>query len=265
MITRNLSERTINCGIETLEQRKTLIDEFNKSIITTGVPKIDLVFNGMRRGCLYSICAGTGVGKSTILLATAKSMARQGKKVLYLSIEMSIEMMAQYCLDDEPNLTICEFNDTSEDWQGLRLIVEDYDIICYDYLGAILEDWNQLIIKTDALANTARTWNITILTANQMNTAEFSKDEANPKLNVEDSLHTTQYIAYAKGMATKLSGGAYLVRRGTNLYLYAFKNRYGVLTKEPQLIDTLDYKKKEWKEEKAYKVPDLRSYKFEKV
>lgn len=118
----------------------TSLQDKNTEAIKTHIPCVDEVFGGLRRGCLYSFCAGTGVGKSTILLSTAKFLAAQGYKVLFLSVEMDVVALSQYITEPLPTLGFCNFYDIPEYWKMVESKINEFDIICYDYLGATLED-----------------------------------------------------------------------------------------------------------------------------
>ena len=59
----------------------------SKPGVPTGFPTLDKVTNGAMPGCLYLIAAGTGEGKSVMLLNIAHNMWTAGKKVLFISVE----------------------------------------------------------------------------------------------------------------------------------------------------------------------------------
>lgn len=78
--------------------------------IKTGVEEIDTLTCGFQPGNIASICAYTGEGKTTFWLSIAYLNALAGKKVLYISIEMSPELVwpaieARY-LADVKNLPV---------------------------------------------------------------------------------------------------------------------------------------------------------------
>lgn len=55
--------------------------------IRTNFPALDLTLRGQRPGCMTTIAAGTGVGKSTLGLNLAWNVARQGVPTLLISTE----------------------------------------------------------------------------------------------------------------------------------------------------------------------------------
>ena len=220
---------------DTLQMRKELLENFESIKTTTGIPGIDRAFGFLVKGSIYAVASATGIGKTTFLLATAKEMANKGYKVLYLSIEMNVEQLIPYLPEVQPNLDVAEFDGKS--WSELD--GSEYDIICYDYIGANLNDWDELIIEADNLAEYAKKHNIIIFTALQAKPeiAEESKEEV---------LHTNVYVAFSKGMINKVAGAAYLVKRKQHLYLYVMKNRYGPLNWDPIEMSDLDYATKSW-------------------
>ena len=59
--------------------------------IKTGFEQLDKALGGGLYEGLYTLNAITGIGKTTFLLNMAKNISRQGKKVLFFSLEMSNE------------------------------------------------------------------------------------------------------------------------------------------------------------------------------
>lgn len=224
--------RTLSLNRETLEYRKELSRNFEQNKILTNIKGIDDAFGYLIKGSVYAIAAATGVGKTTFLLATAKDLAKRGKKVLFLTIEMNIEQLLPYLPDEEPNLVIGEF----ESWDDEMM--KAFDIICYDYLGARLSNWDELINEADALAEKAKEYNIVIFTAMQ----------ARPEIinAKEEELHTNYYVSFSKGVVNKLAGAAYLVNENSGINLYVMKNRYAPLNYKKVPMTSLDYTTKSW-------------------
>lgn len=229
----------INLGTDTLEYRKEKLAELDRNTIKIGVPVIDRAFGSLVRGGLYAFCAGTAVGKTTLLLATAKALAANGNKVLYITTEMSLVQLCRWLPDIEPNLYI----GTSDE---LTRIDNDYDVICYDYLGAEprpqdgnKSEWQALRDEAHDLADLAIRTNCIIFTGLQAN-HEINKLD-------KDLLRTPHYVAFGKSIINKVSGAAYIVREGTALNLYVMKNRFNQCNTE--VIDLnyyLDYATKSW-------------------
>lgn len=60
--------------------------------ISTGISELDRVLGGgIVRGSLVLIGGDPGIGKSTILLEVCDHLSRDGKKVLYISGEESLQ------------------------------------------------------------------------------------------------------------------------------------------------------------------------------
>ena len=63
---------------------------------STGIPKLDLITNGgYEKKTLSIYLAPTGVGKTNYLVFTGAELLRQGLNVLYITLEMSEEKIAQ--------------------------------------------------------------------------------------------------------------------------------------------------------------------------
>ena len=77
----------------------------------------DNIFGGIERGSIYMIASTTGGGKSTLLLAMAKHMARQypNKRIMYITIEQNIRQIYKF-LDARniPNMCIVELESLKE-------------------------------------------------------------------------------------------------------------------------------------------------------
>lgn len=62
----------------------------------TGISDLDAVTNGLQRTCVGSICAFTGHGKTQTWISIMYKNAREGKKVVMISLEMAPELV--YCM-----------------------------------------------------------------------------------------------------------------------------------------------------------------------
>ena len=75
------------------EPALALIEEFEsrskEKLVMTGLRQLDNLLWGVRPGELTFVGARPSVGKSAFLLQIAEEVAKQGKKVMYLSLEMS--------------------------------------------------------------------------------------------------------------------------------------------------------------------------------
>ena len=228
----------INLSRETLEERNEMMKDMEKRKLLTGIRSIDKTFRFLMKGSVYGVCAPTGIGKTTFLFATAKKMAADGKKVLYLSIEMSIMQLLPFCPEDEPNLTIEEF-DGQWDLLAAEITVEGYDVICYDYIGAKIDSWDELISEADKVAEFAKKNDLIVFTALQASPALLECSD-------EQMLYTNYYVAFSRGMINKFAGAAYIINDKNKNSLYCMKNRYAEQIRQPIVMEDLDYKNKAW-------------------
>lgn len=73
--------------------------------IPTGFPKMDKIFTGgLRPNNLYVIAGRTGMGKSAMGLSKALNIARNGETVLYVTLEMSNEILITRILSSMTNI-----------------------------------------------------------------------------------------------------------------------------------------------------------------
>lgn len=60
-------------------------------IISTGYPTIDsLISDGLQKGRTYIILGKTGFGKSSFLINLVKNFLKQGKSVLFYTLENTL-------------------------------------------------------------------------------------------------------------------------------------------------------------------------------
>ena len=69
--------------------------------ILTGIPKLDQLIGGFKPLGLYIIAARTNVGKSALMIQFALEAIKQGKKVLFLSLEMTNEEVIERIVVNE--------------------------------------------------------------------------------------------------------------------------------------------------------------------
>ena len=235
------------CTKENMEALIKRRDEELAQAEYTGINALDEIFGYLIPGSTYMICAGTGVGKSSFLLATAKKIALK-KKVLYVTIEQNDIQLADVLPKDNSNFGFCEMEIWNE-WTEIekRNQEKHYDYVIFDYLGAdCVEEWDELINKSGELASMALKNHWIVITACQAKpeiTDEYNKDPSSLKL------FSPMYIAYSKGMAAKIAGGIYLIKTQDNIFhLYDFKNRYGPRNYTSYTLSNLDLEKKEFME-----------------
>ena len=212
----------------------------------------DNIFGGIERGSIYMIASTTGGGKSTLLLAMAKHMARQypNKRIMYITIEQNIRQIYKF-LDARniPNMCIVELESLKE-WAQIVEYIGEYDYLFYDYLGALSEgtedEWINLREDAKTLANIAKTYDVPIITAAQARN-ELLEDYAAQKVQ-----QNVKYLSFSKAMANLIAGGVYWVPQPGRSYgfFYNFKNRYQELHIGGEKIN-VDYRTKELKDSAA--------------
>ena len=76
------------------EERARQREETGKAVLglSTGIQRLDNIISGLNAG-LYLLAAGPGVGKTTLALQVAATVARQGAPVVYLTFENSPQNM----------------------------------------------------------------------------------------------------------------------------------------------------------------------------
>ena len=234
------------CKKDNIEERKNLIKNWENKAFKTGIKGLDEAFGGnLYTGSLWLICAGTGVGKTTALLATAKKMVREGKKVAYISIEMSLVQILKFCPDDLNGLYLYEMESMAQ-WKEFEKECEEkrFDAVFYDYLGSQgdLGEWDKLIDFSARLSKIAIKYDIPVFTACQATVELTSEVRRNPN---STNLFGLSYIAYSKGIANKVAGGIYIVNDGNSLWAYNFKCRYNTKPTDRYELK-LNFKTKEW-------------------
>lgn len=227
------------------EEYKALIEERKKNVIHLSNPDLEEAFGGtgLRKGSIYLVAAGTGVGKTSFLIATAKQLIEQGKKVAYISVEMAAEDLLEYLLGYD--IFVYEWESDKDNWKEFEDVMQkrNFDIVLYDYIGAEgnIGEWDKLVDFTTGLTHLAITYNIPVLTACQA-TAEIRKTNLNDPL-----LTTTNFISFSKNIANKIASGIYIVPStiSNQFFLINFKNRYGIRP-DCEIKVYLDRAEKKW-------------------
>ena len=206
------------------ELLKDMKEQLGTQTIKSDIAIWDEWFGGFQKGCLQIICAATGHGKTTFLIAMAKQAVKAGLKVLYIGSEQPAmilqEVMEGYDIDFVLN-----------------------DLIIYDYLGAEsgangkAQEWQVFRDDADFLSNLAVRTNSCILVGCQ------GTDDLN-NIKSFDEVKGSKYVAFAKQIMNKVSSGAYLIRKDNVPYLKMIKNRYGEFKPETMKLLGLDYKRK---------------------
>lgn len=219
---------------ENKAELKRLHEELIGNRIETGISFLQNIFpDNLNREGFYLFCAGTGQGKTSLLLALAKELAKRNFKVLFITIEQSLPSLEDV-LDVNDNFYYSIVDETHTGTiADLISNDEPFDFILYDYIAS--EVGNGTDLKWDALTNMAGLLSqyairhhAALITAAQADCklqAAYRKDPA-------QLFETVEYISFAKHMVDKITGGAYLIpisRTGSicQYESYNFKNRNG--------------------------------------
>ena len=99
----------------------------------TGFDKLDFFLSGGVRNDLYTLISGTGIGKTSLCLQIADTIARQRRDVLYFSLEMSqAELIAK-------SLSRISFENESE-------VYRDNNKITFDRVPGASVDTNDILL-----------------------------------------------------------------------------------------------------------------------
>ena len=140
--------------------------------IKTGIEEFDRVLGGgIVKGALVLVGGDPGIGKSTLLLQTCKSLAELEKKVLYISGEESlkqIKMRANRIGSFNDNLLLlCEtslqaMEEAIKDVKPEIVIVDSIQTICNDEIDSAPGSVSQVRESTNRLLQIAKGMGITI-------------------------------------------------------------------------------------------------------
>ena len=81
--------------------------------LRTGFESIDKTMGYLRGGDFVVLAAATGMGKTCMMLNIALSMAKQGKKVLIFSLEMSKEQLMNRIVSSETGISASKFRNAT--------------------------------------------------------------------------------------------------------------------------------------------------------
>lgn len=121
--------------------------------LPTGFTNLDNLCNGYQRGDIFTLGAYTGGGKSTFLVNSADALCKKGKRVLYLSTEMSkysifnkffsLNTGTDYIVYDKGNFTAEELQKRDE----FAKVFKDYPLVVNDTLTLTIDSVRLLVQK----------------------------------------------------------------------------------------------------------------------
>lgn len=189
--------------------------------LPSGFAKVDEVLGGFREDALYVLGGGTGMGKSSLALSWAINVAKDSRRVLFISLEMSASLLALRLISGQTGISARDLeygrlttdelsyvNRTKEQYKDLHFDLYDdsmnsdsllenmkkykdakgLDFLVVDY-AALLRDQTSFG-ETDRIgrivANTrevARVCNIPVLALAQLNRESQKRESHLPSLS----------------------------------------------------------------------------------
>ena len=120
--------------------------------LKTGFESIDKTMGYLRGGDFVVLAAATGMGKTCMMLNIALSMAKQGKKVLIFSLEMSKEQLMNRIVSSETGISASKFrNATMTEEESLKYFEFVYS---ENFLNLNIQICTEYNITTDKIRTT---------------------------------------------------------------------------------------------------------------
>lgn len=120
--------------------------------LKTGFESIDKTMGYLRGGDFVVLAAATGMGKTCMMLNIALSMAKQGKKVLIFSLEMSKEQLMNRIVSSETGISASKFrNATMTEEESLKYFEFIYS---ESFLNLNIQICTEYNITTDKIRTT---------------------------------------------------------------------------------------------------------------
>ena len=111
-------------AIDYVEELEKRVKGEVKAGDSTGYADIDKYTNGMRKGNIMIIAARPSVGKTTLALNIAENLAQEGKKILFVSLEMTNDELVEKTISSQGRVDYTSLlNGTvkGEQWQNIGL------------------------------------------------------------------------------------------------------------------------------------------------
>lgn len=112
-----LTNKTTVLRLNDWENINSLCDNYdsisNTEPVKTGYTAIDNKIGNFQGGDLFILAAATGMGKTCLMLNLALSIAKQGKKVLIFSLEMSNQQLLNRILSSETSIDSSKYRNAN--------------------------------------------------------------------------------------------------------------------------------------------------------
>lgn len=151
--------RSFQRSAEEYKKRIQERGQFKEPELSTGFMSLDAATWGLRRGDILTIGARTGIGKTCLCISIAANLCKQGKRVMYVSTEMSFDEIFDRFIAVEANINtfnLSNGNLSAEDKVKLEDFFKrskSYDFHIFDGLEPTIESLKDVIseIKPDVV------------------------------------------------------------------------------------------------------------------
>lgn len=140
--------KSLNPASEYLSELKTVLEErgIKPELSISSMPRLNNKLWGIKRRKLTLIAARPSVGKSSLALQFAYDLALQGKKILFLSLEMTTTDMLErlFCFEcniDNQDLMRGEFNKYGEEFENFKKTIKKLKFSLADCIG---KNWQEV-------------------------------------------------------------------------------------------------------------------------
>ena len=145
------------CSEGEIKERESKLKNEGGNFIKTGT-EWDNLCKGLYRGGLSIIGSFSGRGKTSWLIDTSRSIAKQGYKVLFITVEESIDSIFKCWSSFYEGKVIVVTITQMKDWEEIEKLIkeEKIDVVLYDYIGAIREGLGGVMREDQILSEDAR-------------------------------------------------------------------------------------------------------------
>lgn len=198
-----LTVRTFGADWAEYERRRAGI---KNGEFPTGYKRLDSLLNGgLMRERLFRVAARTGVGKTNWLVALCRTLCASGKRVLYLSTELSYETIWNRYIavvgsaDEARKHPFDVSDDFIPDINAIRAAIEERkpDVFVFDHIHNVSEDHAEVGNYIKGLAQLTKDFKMPGVVAAQLNKDAFFIDQKTGK-------RITPHMGMVKGASTIL-------------------------------------------------------------
>ena len=174
----------------------------NEAGIGMGYPSTDLWIGGLRPGCLMTVGARTGVGKTTYALNVALHVARAGHRVLFFSLEMPRLEIARRLISIDACLSSEVWNESSKNLPTEAVIDAEESIVRLKEINLEICDKASSVDEVCRIAEGANTWgDIRLLVVDYLQILTGSRKSESYRLEVAGITRTLKQLAMRQKLA----------------------------------------------------------------